>query len=86
MTLARMIRINKVSSTPKLALREMEANDIVGVTELYSKYMARFDMAPVMTTEEVEHMLLSGRGRGDIDYDLGRREGQVIWSYVVEVS
>jgi glycylpeptide N-tetradecanoyltransferase len=85
MTLARMIRLNKVSSTPQLALREMEANDVAEVTELFSKYMARFGMAPVMKKEEVEHMLLSGRGRGDVDSVLGRREGQVVWSYVVEV-
>lgn len=80
-----MIRINKIFSTPQLALREMEVKDIPEVSELFSKYMARFGMAPVMTKEEVEHMFLSGRGRGEIESALGRREGQVVWSYVVEV-
>ena len=54
------------------------------VTDLYKRYMDRFDMSPLMTTEEVRHNFLSGKGTGEIDVP-GRREGQVLWVYVVEV-
>jgi len=79
-----MIRLNKVPEKPSLALREMEVKDVPQVTKLYSKYMNRFDMAPDMTEEEIKHTFLSGRGVGEHSIK-GRRNGQVIWSYVVEV-
>jgi hypothetical protein len=86
MTLARMIRQHKVADTTtfgEAGLREMAEADIPQVLELYTRYMKRFDMAPVMTKEEITHQFLSGRGQGEsLD---GRREGQVVWSYVVEV-
>jgi glycylpeptide N-tetradecanoyltransferase len=85
MTIARMIRLNKVPARPCLALREMEAKDIPQVAELYSRYMDRFDMATDMTKEEIEHIFLSGRG-GEPSDTKGRRTGQIVWSYVVEVS
>ncbi|THH12512.1 hypothetical protein EW146_g7623 [Bondarzewia mesenterica] len=87
MTLARMIRQFKVPSAPHLSrsgLREMEQRDVEGVAELFTKYMKRFDMVPEMTHEEVRHHFLSGQGRGEKDSVTGRREGQVIWTYVVE--
>jgi glycylpeptide N-tetradecanoyltransferase len=88
MTLARMITANKLpSSTPVLAgrgLREMEERDIPGVGDLWFKYMQRFKMHPEYSLPEVKHHLLSGRGSGELVN--GRREGQVVWSYVVEVS
>ena len=77
----------KLPSTPHLAasgLREMEECDVDQVTDLYKRYMDRFDMSPLMTTEEVRHNFLSGKGTGEIDVP-GRREGQVLWVYVVEV-
>jgi hypothetical protein len=87
MTLARMIRIHKISDTPYLSqhgLREMEEKDLPGVTDLFTRYMQRFDMAPEITLKDARHHFLSGRGEaGD---DPSRREGQVVWSYVVEVS
>jgi glycylpeptide N-tetradecanoyltransferase len=90
MTLARMIRQHKVPDTPTFAksgLREMTETDIPEVLELYTRYMKRFDMAPIMTKEEITHQFLSGKGRGEISAELGgKREGQVVWSYVVEVS
>jgi hypothetical protein len=85
MTIARMVRLNKVPVRPCLALREMEAKDIPEVAELYSRYMDRFDMATDMTKEEIEHTFLSGRGEEPSDTK-GRRTGQIVWSYVVEVS
>ena len=88
MTLARMITANKLpSSTPVLAgrgLREMEERDLAGVRDLWSKYMQRFKMYPEYSLPELKHHLLSGRGSGELVN--GRREGQVVWSYVVEVS
>jgi hypothetical protein len=77
----------KLPSTPHFAasgLREMEERDVEQVTDLYKRYMDRFDMAPLMTAEEVKHNFLSGKGTGEIDAS-GRREGQVLWVYVVEV-
>lgn len=92
MTLARMIRLNKLPSTPQLlekGLREMEERDVEQVSSLFTRYMMRFGMAPEMTLPEVKHQFLSGRG--DLSKHLesgwkGRREGQVVWTFVVEVS
>lgn len=88
MTVARMVRFYKVASTPTLArsgLREMEDKDVKPVFDLFTRYMQRFDMVPVMTEEEVRHQFLSGKGKGEKDA-LNRREGQVVWTYVVEVT
>lgn len=77
----------KLPSAPHLAasgLREMEERDVEQVTDLYKRYMDRFDMSPVMTAEEVRHNFLSGKGTGEKGAS-GRREGQVLWVYVVEV-
>ena len=92
MTLTRMIRLNKLPETPHLAqpgygLREMEDRDIPQVAELYTRYMERFTMCPILTLEEARHQFLSGKGEGPAPEDwTGRREKQVVWSYVVEVS
>jgi hypothetical protein len=84
MTLARMIRQHKVPDEIVLSgVREMEERDVPEVMELYQRYMKRFDMSPVMTKEEIQHQFLSGRGTGE---SVGwSRQGQVVWSYVVEV-
>ena len=82
-----MILQYKLPSTPHLAasgLREMEERDVEQVTDLYKRYMDRFDMVPLMTAEEVRHNFLSGKGTGEIGASK-RREGQVLWVYVVEV-
>ena len=78
----------KLPSTPHFAasgLREMEERDVEQVSDLYKRYMDRFDMAPLMTAEEVRHNFLSGKGAGEISAS-GRREGQVLWVYVIEVT
>jgi hypothetical protein len=89
MTLARMIRLNKLASSPHLAnsgLREMEEADVPEVAELYTKYMKRFDMSTLMTLDDIRHHLLSGKGIGEkADPFVGRRNEQVTWTYVVEV-
>lgn len=92
MTLARMIKLNKLPSIPQLAkpdsggLREMEVRDLKQVLELFTTYMQRFKLIPVWTLEEVKHYLLSGRGKGENTSGpfKGRREGQVTWTYVFE--
>jgi glycylpeptide N-tetradecanoyltransferase len=89
MTIARMVRQFKVSSTPALTragLREMEERDVPAVAELYRRYMGRFDMIPLLDEEDVLHQFLSGRGKGEREASIGRRRGQVVWTYVVEVS
>lgn len=89
MTVARMTRLNKLPSTPKLAnagLREMQEKDILQVAELFTRYMERFTMTPIMTLEELRHSFLSGLGEGEMPGDWGRRDKQVVWAYVVEAS
>lgn len=82
-----MIRLYKLPSQPHLlgqGLREMEDRDISEVKTLYAEYQQRFNVVHLMSTEEIRHVFLSGRGRGEMQN--GRREGQVVWSFVVEVS
>ena len=88
MTLARMIRVFKLPSMTHLgdSLREMEEKDVPEVAALYTRYMQRYSMAPTMTEEEVRHQFLSGIGAGEKGKDDSRREGQVVWTYVVEVN
>lgn len=79
--------MNKVPDTPTLNVRPMEEKDVVPVADLFTKYMRRFDMVPVMSLEDVRHQFLSGQGQGSIgDGGEGRKLGQVTWTYVVEVS
>jgi len=86
MTLARMIKQNQVPNEPTLRIREMEEKDVVAVTDLFRKFMGRYDMVPIMSIEEARHQFHSGRGRGEVGSGgPGRREGQVTWTYVVEV-
>ncbi|KAF8201746.1 N-myristoyl transferase [Pholiota molesta] len=86
MTLARMVRINKLPSATTLSgLREMEEKDIVAVTHLHTEYMKRFDMVPLYDIDEIRHHFLSGRGEGEVGSGgPGRRQRQVTWAYVVE--
>ena len=90
MTLARMIRLHKVPDRPRLldqGLREMVDEDVKQVGELFARYMDRFHMSPIYNDDEILHQFLSGRGDGPRGPDSWktRREGQVVWTYVVEV-
>jgi glycylpeptide N-tetradecanoyltransferase len=87
MTLARMIRVNKIPSSFSIAgLRPMEEKDVPQVADLFSRYMRRFGMSPIFNLEETKHQFLSGNGTGAVgDGGPGRRRGQVTWCYVVEV-
>lgn len=88
MTLARLKRLHKLPTATSLkGLREMEEKDIVVVADLFTRYMTRFEMVPIYTVEELRHQLLSGMGEGKMGSGgIGRRTGQVTWSYVVEVN
>jgi glycylpeptide N-tetradecanoyltransferase len=82
-----MMRVHKLPDTPHLAssgLREAEERDIPSIVELFNSFMQRYDMAPVMSLEEARYAFLIGKGKGEV-VD-GRREDQVLWTYVVEVS
>lgn len=82
-TVARLVRLFKLPSSTRIpGLREMDAKDIPEVRVLWGQYMKRFGLVPVATQDELAHMFLSGLGRGEVKN--GRREGQVVWSYVVE--
>ncbi|KAM6500443.1 Myristoyl-CoA:protein N-myristoyltransferase, N-terminal domain containing protein [Amanita muscaria] len=88
MTLARMIKVHQLPTATSIdGLREAEERDVPKLHDLFKRYMARFSMAPEYSEEEMHHQLLSGRGTGNLgDGGTGRREGQVIWTYVVEDS
>ena len=83
-TVARLVRQYAVASHPQIpGFREMVHADVPQVGELLRKYLARFDIIQTFAKdEEVEHWFLSGQGREE----KGKREGQVVWAYVVEVS
>jgi glycylpeptide N-tetradecanoyltransferase len=81
-TVARMTSLFRVPNETSLpGMREIEKRDLKQASRLLRAYLARFDMAPLMSNKEVEHMLYAGRGK-DVN---GKREGQVVWTYVVEV-
>lgn len=86
MTLARMIRVHKLDTTPHLpGLREMEPKDISEVADLFARYMQRFGMSQMMSIEEIQYIFLSGRGDMSQPSQAYRRPKQVLWAYVVEV-
>lgn len=81
-TVARMATYYRVGSDTAIpGLRELEKRDLKQASRLLRAYLARFDMAPMLSNKDVEHALLAGRGK-DVN---GKREGQVTWTYVVEV-
>ena len=59
MTVARAVKLYTVPASTSLpGLRPMEAKDVPAVHKLLTGYLAKFDVAPVYTPEEVEHLLL----------------------------
>lgn len=72
------------SETLIKGMREMEEKDVDQVGKLMRRYMSRFDLAARFTNEEVKHLLLSGKGKGESKG--GKRNKQVTWAFVVEVS
>lgn len=66
-------------------MREMEGQDVAQVSALYTRYMQRFTVKPTMTEDEIRHQFLSGKGTGEKRKEDQRREGQVVWTYVIEV-
>lgn len=64
-------------------LRPMEKRDVGQVGRLMRRYMRRFDMGARFSDDEVEHIMLGGRGIGQVE---GKQAKQVLWTYVVDVS
>ncbi|KAK4053683.1 glycylpeptide N-tetradecanoyltransferase [Microbotryomycetes sp. JL201] len=80
-SVARMISHYKLPDQVKIpGLREIRKGDLKQAGRLLRAYLARFDMAPLLTNKDVEHALWAGRGK-EVD---GKRVGQVVWTYVVE--
>jgi len=83
-TIARMSSYYRVPQETSLkGLREIEKRDLKQCSRLLRAYLARFDCAPMLSNKEVEHALWTGRGREEESG--GKRKGQVVWTYVVEV-
>lgn len=84
-----MQRLHKLATAPTLlnsGLREMRDDDVPQVAELFTRYMHRFQLSPIMDHDEIRHQFLSGLGHGPAPKDFkGKRERQVVWAYVVEV-
>jgi glycylpeptide N-tetradecanoyltransferase len=66
-------------NTSTKGLRPMELKDADQVLDLLTRYLKKFDMAPVFTAEEVTHWLVHQKDATD----KGKNQ-QVVWSYVVE--
>jgi len=63
MTIARAVKLYRVDEkTSLLGIRPMEAKDVAGVHKLLTQYLAKFDVAPIFSPEEVEHFFLPRRG------------------------
>ena len=78
----RLTRMYKVAEATVLpGIREMERKDLKAVGRLLRAFLARMDMAPLLSQKDVEHTLFAGSGK-DVG---GKRVGQVVWTYVVEV-
>ncbi len=63
--------------TATKGLRVMDVKDVDTVLNLLKRYLARFDVAPIFTKDEVVHWMIPKVG--------GPGSEQVIYSYVVEV-
>ena len=61
--------------------REIEKKDLKAVGRLLRAFLARMDLAPLLSNKDVEYALWNGRGK-DVN---GKRVEQVTWTYVVEV-
>ncbi|KAF8188759.1 Myristoyl-CoA:protein N-myristoyltransferase, N-terminal domain-containing protein [Mycena galopus ATCC 62051] len=83
-TAAKMMRLHKLPDTPTLSIRPMEERDTGSVADLFTRYMERFDTAPIMTLADVRHHFLSAQGTDGSG--VGRQTDQVTWTYVVENS
>jgi len=63
MTIARAVKLFRVpEKTALVGLRPMEAKDVAGVHKLLTQYLAKFDVAPIFSVEEVEHFFLPRPG------------------------
>ncbi|KAI9682046.1 MAG: glycylpeptide N-tetradecanoyltransferase [Caeruleum heppii] len=63
------------SNTSIKGLRNMEEKDLDAVQKLLKSYLAKFDMCPEFTSEELEHWIM---------HKTDTTAEQVVWAYVVE--
>ncbi|KAL9017453.1 MAG: hypothetical protein Q9185_005215 [Variospora sp. 1 TL-2023] len=63
------------TSTSMKGLRVMQSKDVDAVQDLLHRYLKRFDMAPELDAEELQHWMV---------HDERTTAEQVIWTYVVE--
>ena len=74
-TVAQQIKKYELPSRTSLSgLREMKVEDVGQVCQLLTKYLARFEIAPLLTDAEIEHWFVSAI-----------HEDRVVWAYVNEV-
>lgn len=79
-TPAQMVSRYTLPKEPTLAnFRPMEEKDVEQVQDLLTRYLARFDIAPVFSKEEVKHFFL---GREDPIFEISEQT-QPVFSYVV---
>lgn len=64
------------SHTSTKGWRQMQLKDVDAVHGLLSRFLERYDIAPVYTHEEIRHWFVPEMSEGD---------DQVVWAYVVEV-
>lgn len=64
------------SNTSTKGWRQMQLEDVDAVHGLLSRFLERYDIAPVYTREEIRHWFVPKMAEGD---------DQVVWAYVVEV-
>lgn len=73
---ARQLTKYKLPTTTSMkGLRVMQQKDVDAVQDLLHRYLKRFDMAPELDAEEIQHWLV---------HDEKTTAEQVIWTYVVE--
>jgi len=63
MTVARAVKLYRVAEkTALVGLRAMEEKDVPSVAKLLHQYLAKFDVAPLFTEEEVKHFFMPRKG------------------------
>jgi len=63
LTVARAVKLYRVpEKTALVGLRPLEAKDVADVHKLLAQYLAKFDVAPIFSVEEIEHFFLPRDG------------------------
>jgi glycylpeptide N-tetradecanoyltransferase len=70
-----MIKYHLPSNTSTPGLRPLRENDLDALQNLLEEHLARFDVSPKFTKDEIRHWLFHEETKG---------VEQIVWSYVVE--